>query len=225
MKSVTFLFILIFGTISCTGLPKLDPVNSSIIPEIHKRCSALFLNGRWEFIHSIEATMPNNKKSFIIGITVISPEIKRVESVIMTIEGLVLFDACYEQKVVINRGIPPFDSVDFARHLMDDIKLMFFKPDGQIIEAGMLSSGEYVCRHKSNDGHFVDIVTNNVCAWEIRRYTPSAALRKTIKASHCKTLPGSNGIRIPGRIELDDRGANGYSLTLELIGAKPLAKN
>ena len=169
--------------------------------------------------------MPNKKKSFIIGISIIYPKIKRVESVIMTIEGLVLFDAYYEQKLVINRGVPPFDSVDFAKGLMNDIKLMFFKPEGQIIEAGMLSSGEYVCRHRNIDGHFVDIVINNVCTWEIRRYTPSAALRKTIKAGHCKTLPGSNGICVPGRIELADRGINGYSLTLELIEAKPLAKN
>ena len=87
-----------------------------------------------------------------MGVTVISPEERKIESVIMTIEGFVFLDAYYDQKVVINRGIPPFDSIDFARGMMDDIKLIFFKPEGGLIESGMSDDGSYLCRYKNDYG-------------------------------------------------------------------------
>ena len=127
--------------VSCTGLPKIDPVNLSTIPEIHQRCSDVFLDGKWQLDHLIEFAMPGNKKSFVRGITVISYGREKNKSVIMTIEGFVFLDAYYDQKVIINRGIPPFDSIDFVRGMMDDIKLMFFKPETDPIESGISGDG------------------------------------------------------------------------------------
>ena len=226
MKSITFWLILLLGTVSCTGLPKIDPVNLSIIPEIHKKCSDVFPEGKWRFVHLIEFTMPGNKKSFVMGITVISPEERKIESVIMTIEGFVFLDAYYDQKIVINRGIPPFDSIDFARGMIDDIKLMFFKPEGNLIESGISGDGSHVCRYKTDDGSVVDVITNNGCDWKIRRYNHSGTLIKTVKADHCKKVPGSsNQICFPGRIELASRGINRYALAFELKEAKRLIKD
>ena len=226
MKSIIFLLILLLGTVSCIGLPKIDPVNLSIIPEIHKRCSDVFLEGKWRFVHLIEFTMPGNKKSFVMGITVISQEERKIESVIMTIEGFVFLDAYYDQKVVINRGIPPFDSVDFVRGMFDDIKLMFFKPEGSLLESGMFDDGSHVCRYKNVDGTVIDVITNNGCDWEIRQYNPGGTLIKTVKADHCKMLTGSsNQIGFPGRIELASFGINRYALAFELKEAKRLIKD
>ncbi|MEA3438315.1 MAG: hypothetical protein U9R43_17760 [Thermodesulfobacteriota bacterium] len=226
MKSITFLLILLLGTVSCTGLPKLDPVNPSIIPEIHKRCSDVFPEGKWRFVHLIEFTRPGNKKSFVIGITIISPEERKIESVIMTIEGFVFLDAYYDQKVVINRGIPPFDSIDFARGMMDDIKLMFFKPEGSLIESGISGDGSHVCRYKNNAGSVIDVITNSGCDWEIRQYNLSGTLIKSVKADHCKKMAGSSSqIGFPGIIKLASRGINRYALAFELKEAKRLIKN
>ncbi len=229
MKSITFWLILLLGSlgsVSCTGLPKLDPVNPSKIPEIYERCSDVFLEGKWQFIHLIEFTMPGNKKSFVMGITVISPKERKIESVIMTIEGFVFLDAYYDQKVVINRGIPPFDSIDFARGMMDDIKLIFFKPEGSLLESGMSSGGSHVCRYKNGDGSVIDVIANNGCDWKIRQYNPGGALTKTVKADQCKKVPGSpNKIGFPGKIELASHGINRYSLAFELKEAKRLIKD
>jgi len=226
MKSITFWLILLLGTVSCTGLPKLDPVNSSKIPDIHKRCSDVFLEGKWQFIHLIEFTMPGNKKSFVMGITVISPEERKIKSVIMTIEGFVLLDAYYDQKVVINRGIPPFDSIDFARSMMDDIKLMFFKPDAGLIESGMSGDGLHICRYKNATGSVIDVIIKSGCDWEIRKYNQGGNLIKTVKAGHCKKVLGSpNKIGFPSKIELASRGINRYALAFELKEAKRLIKN
>ena len=226
MKSITFLLILLLGTVSCTGLPKLDPVKPSTIPEIHKRCSDVFPQGKWRFIHLIEFTMQGNKKSFVMGITVISPEERKIESVIMTIEGFVFLDAYYDQKVVINRVLPPFDSIDFARGMMDDIKLMFFKPEGSLVESGISGDGSHVCRYKNDAGRVIDVITNSDCDWEIRQYNPDGTLIKTVKADHCKKVPGSpNKIGFPGRINLASRGINRYALAFELKEAKRLIKD
>ena len=226
MKSITFWLILSLGTVSCTGLPKIDPVNPSIIPEIHQRCSNVFVKGKWQFDHLIEFSMPGNKKSFVRGITVISPEEKKIKSVIMTIEGFVFLDAYYAQKVVINRGIPPFDSIDFVKGMMDDIKLMFFKPESSLIKSGMSGDGSYLCRYKNDTGSVIDVITNSGCNWEIRQHNPSGALIKTIKADQCKILPGSsNKIGFPGRIKLASRGIKRYALAFELKEAKRLIKN
>ena len=226
MKSITFWLILLLGTVSCTGLPKIDPVNPLTMPEIHKRCSDVFPEDKWRFVHLIEFTMPGNKKSFVIGITVISQEERKIESVIMTIEGFVFLDAYYDQKVVINRGIPPFDSIDFARGMMDDIKLMFFKPEGSLVESGMSGDGSYVCRYKNDAVGVIDVITNNGCDWEIRQYNQDGTLIKTVKADHCKKEPGSpNKIGFPGRIELASRGINRYALVFELKEAKRLIKD
>ncbi len=226
MKSITFLLILLLGTVACTGLPKLDPVNPSIIPEIHKKCSDVFLEGKWRFDHLIEFPMPGNKKSFVMGITVISPEERKIESVIMTIEGFVFLDAYYDQKVVINRGIPPFDSIDFVRGMMDDIKLMFFKPEGSLYESGSCGDGSHVCRYKNGDNSVIDVITKSGCDWEIRQYSPGGTLIKTVKADHCKRVPGSpDKIGFPGRIKLASFGINRYALAFELIEAKRLIKD
>jgi hypothetical protein len=226
MKSITFWLILLLGTVSCTGLPKLEPVNPSIIPEIHKRCSDVFLEGKWRFVHLVEFTLPGNKKSFVMGITVISPKERKIESVIMTIEGFVFLDAYYDQKLVINRGIPPFDSIEFATGMMDDIKLMFFKPEGSLIESGISSEGSHVCRFKNSDGSVIDVITKSGCNWEIRKYDPSGAQTKTVKADHCKKVSDSpNKIGFPGTIKLASRGVNRYALAFELQEATLLIKD
>ena len=226
MKSITFWLILLLGTVSCTSLPEIDPVNPSTIPEIHKRCYDVFPEGKWRFVHLIEFTMQGNKKSFVMGITVISPEERKIESVIMTIEGFVFLDAYYDQKVVINRGIPPFDSIDFVRGMMDDIKLMFFKPEGSLIQSGISGDGSHVCRYTNNAGRVIDVITNSGCNWEIRQYNPGGTLIKTVKADHCKKVPGSpNKIGFPGRIKLASRGINRYALAFELKEAKRLIKD
>jgi hypothetical protein len=221
MKGINLLLIILMLTSSCSNLPKLDPGKPSIISDIHKRCSAPFINGKWQLIHSIEATMPDGKKGFVVGITVISPQTGTIHCVVMTIEGLVVFDAQYRQKVIINRGIPPFDSTNFARDLINNIKLVFFKPDGQLIEFGRQNNGSYVCRYRNNNGTIVDVITNKDNTWIIRQYNNKFCLTHTVRACLPKKLSVSQKM-FPGRLELISHGTVGYSLVLELINAELL---
>jgi len=49
-------------------------------------------------------------------------------------------------KLKVNRALPPFDSEDFAKNMIEDIKLIFFTPEGKskikvILLTDQLSAG------------------------------------------------------------------------------------
>ena len=155
---------------SCASLPEMYPAGGPAASEIHAKCSAPFPQDKWQFVHYIEATLPGGKKGFVMGITVISPMTETIECVIMTLEGFVLFDAQYDQGLMINRAISPFDRIEFAKGLMEDIRLIFFKPDGPFVGSGILEDGSPVCRYKNFEGRVIDIITFPDNAWEIRKY-------------------------------------------------------
>ncbi|RLC20631.1 MAG: hypothetical protein DRI57_04360 [Deltaproteobacteria bacterium] len=219
LNLIHFLLLILLATMSCRTLPRLEPASPLPTPEIRRRCSIPFPDGRWQFVHSIETTMSGGKKGFVIGITDISPETETIRCVIMTIEGLVLFDAQYDQKIVIHRGISPFDSINFAKGLMNDIRLIFFRPDGQFIESGISDNGAYVCRYKNNDSRIIDVITNHDNTWEIRKYNKDFSLMRSVKAYPPGQESSLSQKMIPGKLELTAHGSQRYALILELIKA------
>lgn len=164
--------------------------------------------------------MPKGKKAVFIGVTALSPETGTIHCVIMTLEGLVLFDAQYNHKMVINRGIPPFDSVDFARGLLNDIKLIFFSPEGQLIQSGIAEDGSSICRYKTDSGKIVDVIGRNKNLWEIRQYNDNSDLSRSVRAYPDSKRAVKKQEAIPGRLVLTAYGSPGYSLILELIEAR-----
>ena len=114
MKSLCLLFFVGCILISCSALPKLQPSNRSARVELPPACQRLFPNGEWQFVHSIEAVMPGGHKGLVMGVTVISSRDRIAHCVLMTIEGLVVFDARYDQELVINRAVAPFDREGFG---------------------------------------------------------------------------------------------------------------
>jgi hypothetical protein len=158
-----------------------------------------------------------------MGITVISPMAQTIECVIMTLEGLVLFDTRYDQGLIIDRAIPPFDRIEFAKGLMEDIRLIFFKPDGQLIGAGILEDGSSICRYKNLEGETIDIVTFVDNAWEIRQYGRDLRLSRTVRASSQTKASDSSQRVIPRRLELKAHGLPGYELSMSLVSAFSLS--
>ncbi len=224
MKRICSLLIILMAMASCGRLPQIYPLNPSQVPELRDACDLPFPIGKWRFVHSVEATMLN-RKGVLMGVTVISPDENSVHCVMMTIEGFVLFDAQYDGNLVINRGVPPFDSESFAKGLMDDIRLTLFRPDGAFIGSGTLDSGTQVCRYQNADGGGTDVIPHPPdapdAAWEIRLYGGNAALKRKVTA--CPQPQSSeNQDTIPGKLEITAYGPLGYALTLELIQAESL---
>ena len=215
MKHIELLLIILLLTISCSGVPKL--VEN---PAAQMSCGLPFPKGNWQFVHSIEAAMPGGAAS-VIGITDISSGLETIHCIIMSIEGLVLFDGVYKGEVVINRGIRPFDSKEFAKGLMNDIRMVFFPPVGELTGTGILSNGSHVCRYMNDTTTIVDVIIDPNHNWEIRQYR-NGALNRSVKAYIKEKAIEGVQKAFPGRIELSANEEPGYALKLKLIRAEPL---
>jgi hypothetical protein len=177
-------------------------------------CS-IFPEGKWQFLHSIRAEMPGGMNFVMMGLTVTSSRFRTSRSVIMTLEGFVVFDGEYDQHLIVHRAIPPFDSPHFAGGLMDDIRLIFLEPDGPVIGFGESANGSVVCRHAAPDGSTVDIGLQRDGAWELRRYSPAQRLIRTVRV-----LPGArNNTGFPVTLELAACGDQTYKLIMTLVEA------
>ena len=220
MRGIYLFLVILVQIISCAAPPQISPIKQSGPSTGTQSCNAPFPRNKWDFVHSIEATMPGGKKAVFIGVTALSPKAGTIHCVIMTLEGLVLFDAQYNHKMVINRGIPPFDSVDFARGLLNDIKLIFFPPEGQLVQSGTAENGSWICRYKTNSGRTVDVIRRHNNLWEIRQYNDNSDLSRSVRAYPDSKRAVKKQENIPGRLVLTAYGSHGYSLILELIEAR-----
>jgi len=203
-------YILFFILLSCTHHADIQPFISSDVYEDNAICNIQFVSEKQRFVHVIEAELPNKANLSMIGISVISPETKKIQSVIMTIEGFVLFDAVYDHDLTINRGVPPFDSKAFAQGMIDDIRMIFFKPDGVFTQSGNFRDGSHACRYTEPDRSVTDLITTTYNNWEIRKYDKNLKLIRSVKAYSDKKM-------IPERLELTAYGDNPYALKLKLL--------
>lgn len=222
MKPLCLLLGLVGFIIACSPLPKVLPVDGSALPELYQECRRPFPEGKWQLLHSIEATLPGGAKGWVMGVTIISSPGRTAHCVIMTIEGLVVLDAQYDRQLVVNRGVPPFDTDDFAEGLIKDIQLIFFPPEGPLTQAGIFKNGSSVCRHQNPDGQIVDVIARNDKGWELRQYGKDLRLSRTVRAFFDKNGGDSAQLGIPARLELTAHGSPGYALTMDLLEAVPL---
>lgn len=225
MRIIYLLLMILFTMISCAGLPGPVPIERTLsLDADDNRCRIPFPDRAWQFVHSIRALMPGGQKAVMIGVTALFPETGIIECVMMTVEGLVLFDARYDGEITVHRAMPPFDSMDFARGLIDDIKLMFFPPDGPLIASGIAEDGAFVCRYRTGRDMTVDIVIHEDHVWEIRQYDQDSGLIRSLKTDSGGRGPAGRQNPVPGRLELTVLGPSEYMLTLDLIEVRAPGK-
>jgi hypothetical protein len=201
---------------SCSRLPVIKPVDQSVVPDTKGHCRQPFLDTPYRFIHSIEVSFPGGKTGTVIGIAVFDPVEKIIHSVIMTLEGFVLFDARYEKEVRVNRAVPPFNAEQFAGYMMEDVRLIFLAPDGKLLDSGVNEDGSTVCRYHGNKDPIIDVIVHKDGSWDIETYSSSHELLRKIKAVDVRN-------RIPGMVELRGFGFREYLLRLKLISAEAVS--
>lgn len=214
--------ILLVGA-SCSQSHRLAPLPSSIIPGDASRCAAPFVVENWQFIHSIEANLASGGSSSVIGVTNVYPERKVAHSVIMTLEGFVLFDATYDQEIHVDRKVPPFESEAFAEGLMKDITLIFFSPSGKLNGSSMSESGSITCRYETGNEMVEDVRVHLNNSWDIHQYIDKR-LKRSVSTGSDRRSGMKNDPFIPLELELTAYGKYGYSLHLRLIEAKRISR-
>jgi hypothetical protein len=216
MKRLSFL-IIIFFLFSCQTLPIINSPSSEIEDKSFN-CPYPFLKEKYRLVHTLEARMAGDIRSAIIGVTVVDPFTRKVSCAIITAEGMVLFEAeSSPEELKVKRALPPFDSADFAKNMIDDIKLIFLEPEGKIQTRGYLPDGETVCRYTEKNGDWIDVKQSKLEGAQIKCYSSSGALKRHIRFN--KTAKN-----VYQRIELRAYEIFDYSLTMNLIEAQQLKK-
>lgn len=214
MKGMPLLILTIF-LFSCQTLPL---INAPVSPAEEKAltCPSPFLKEKYRLVHSIETRLAGKTQSAIIGVTLADPSTRSVSCAIMTAEGMVLFEVESGHGVLkVNRALSPFDSADFAKNMIEDIKLIFFAPEGKIQKKGILPDGTTACRYQEEDGEWIDVINDKSEGTAIKRYSSIGILKRRIKFN--KTSGN-----IYQSIELQANEAFNYSLLMTLIEAQPV---
>lgn len=196
----------------CVGPPIIyTPENET--QAIQKACGDLFPATGRQLVHSLEASFGGRKKSVLVGVTDIYPRSGNIRSVIMTVEGLVLFEAEQNEVLVIHRAVAPFDSPAFAKGLMADIGLIFFNFPDDLTAAGRLEKGATICRYEVPEGQTIDTIIYSNGTWERKRYDKKKQLIRYVQLLSAPKPPDV----IPTELELSAFGQNRYHMKLTLV--------
>ena len=207
------LIIFIFFLSACHTLPVIT--KSSSPEKTFSACPNPFLKQKTTLIHAIEVHMSGGIKNAVIGVTEADPATRAISCAIMTAEGMVLFEAVeIDGSLDIRRALPPFDFANFARNMLEDVKLIFFEPRGKIEMIGFLPSGETACRWQSDNSDTVDVLKAGNGLTEVKRYSGGGKVKRHIKFS------GFAG-GFYQNIELRAQEIASYTLLMNLIEAWP----
>jgi hypothetical protein len=197
----------------CAHLPPIQPVNSAQQARVETNCRSAFLKGRWQLVHTIDASLPGGRQAVFTGVIVFSAQDGSIHCVLMTLEGFVLFEAVDNGRVSVKRAVGPFENDQFAKGVMDDLHFLFFEPAGGIITAGRFDDGHTGCRFRSVHKRTVDVIPLATGGWRIRQYDQTGRLLRTAVAEDVDAKG------VPHRLTLEAGGRHGYRLAMRLVEA------
>jgi hypothetical protein len=221
MKIAHLMLFLALVPAACAHLPEIRGMEGGSTTERIAACGAIFPQGKWQLVHAIEILPPVGSKQTVVGIVQLSSEQRTFHCVLMTIEGLVLFEADFDGKVKIERALPPLDKPGMAEGIVQDISLIFFAPEKPCIAGGLSKDGEWTCRYPCADRGDEDVVLRPGGLWEIRRYSKNHRLIRTISPMTSEDLHAGG---LPSHVVLKAYGLGGYELRMTLLEAVPLGK-
>ena len=196
---------------ACAGPRHIRP--GQVNPEL---CRLPFSSTGCRYIHGLDAELPGGARMTVMGVAVIDPEADTIQAAIMTLEGLVLFDAASKGgSLQVHRALPPFDVPQFAEGLMQDVRFIFMFPAREPKTTGRLDDGSSVCRYQDNFGVTVDVIIRSGQSWEVGQYSAKGKKLRGLKIGALK-----NGI--PGRLEFEALSPRPYALHMKLISAEPV---
>ena len=213
--SVSALALLLFAG-GCASLPPLKPLDAAMKSAVLSECRSPFLPVKYRLVHSLEALLPGGGTTTAIGVLVADPRNGNFRSVLITIEGWILFDIEGGATPIVHRAVPPFDPPAFARRMAEDIGLAFFAPGGEPILWGEGEKGFRGCRYARPGGGFVDVLKGEDGAREIRLYGTGQELLKRVKIPFLEK-PG-----LAEELEIRGESWPSYGLRLRLIEAEAI---
>jgi hypothetical protein len=216
MKWLVVGLLLLLG--ACTHLPIIEPMDAASVPYLEMGCRSHFPQGRWQLVHTISARFYGGRQAIFTGVVVLSTRDESIHCVLMSLEGMVLFEAEDDgQTTTVKRAFGPFDSQRFARGVMADIRFLFFKPQGTLITAGTIDDGSQACRYQGAGQTIVDLVESADGGWGMHQYDGHG------KMLRCVTADAVDLRGLAPRMVIDSgSGHHSYHLSMTLVEAVEL---
>jgi hypothetical protein len=140
-------------------------------------CERVFPHGAFEATHVVEASIPFSDDTSLIGVVAGEANHKQFRSLLLTQEGIVVFDAVRRGTVIeVVRALPPIDPEGFGRAMTDDVKQILFLPDGSDPEVGRTEQGTAVCRW-TNGAEQIEVQLTGPHEARIARYRQGSVVR------------------------------------------------
>ena len=214
MNAVARRFIALLLAVLAAGAcasPQARPLDPGAMPAAAARCRMPFLEMPHRLVHAMEADLPDGGRVAGIGVLLADPRKRIFRSILMTLEGWVLFDIEKGETLTVRRAVPPFDSPGFARRMEEDIALAFFPPIEAPSVIGRGEDGTLTCRFGGADRMGVDVLVRGDGVTEVLRYGDGGGLRKRA------VISSFNRDGLAERIELRSGAWPFYTLRLRLI--------
>lgn len=212
---VIFLLLAVTG---CAGLKPLTPLDPARKASVHLECRRPFLGGSYRLVHALETVMPNGSSGTAVGVLVADSRTRHFRTVMMTIEGFVLFDTEAGKTLTVHRAVPPFDAPAFAEGLAEDIRLAFFAPEGEPAAWGEGEEGARVCRYDRPDGGLVEVATQRDGTVLVRLYGAGQEFQKRVKMTPSQSPGLAETVEIRG-------GWPSYTLRLRLLESEAMGED
>jgi len=222
MKPLRLIVCLLPLWVACHPLPPAAPLSPT--PHVAAAdAEAPFLTSPWRLVHRIESRWPGGAKAYLLGVVTVEPERGRTACAVLTIEGLLLFQAIYDgQGLQVTRAVAPFDRPELAERMVADIRLVFLAPPSPPVAVGRDPAGRLTRRYQDAAG-LLDVVQEPVPhAFEIRRYDTGGSLIRRVQLTTCRPPGAAGQARVPCHISLEGLGRAAYHLEMDLVEAAPL---
>ena len=185
-------------------------------PDDLPACYAIFPAEPWKSVHKIEATFRGGGSFSLLGVTKGEPSERRLQSLLLTPEGFILFDAeLQDGEMAVRKAMAPFDSPAFAGGLMEDVSLLFLPPKVKPTGWERKTDGTMICNWESPDDSDTEIKGSMESGWRILRRDK---YREVIKEVVLKG-PFVNGLAT--HVELHALEPAPYRLRLTLVQPSP----
>ena len=213
MKWLVAAMLFVMG--ACTHLPVIQPMDTASLPAMESDCRSHFPQGRWQLVHTIGVRFYGGGQATFTGVVVLSTQDESIQCALMTLEGMVLFEAEDDGKTTtVKRAFGPFDNQRFAQGVMADIRFLFFKPEGVLIATGSIDDDTQACRYQGPGQTIIDLMELADGGWCMHQYDEHGKMLRRV------TADAVDSRRIAPRMAIDaGSGRHSYHLSMNLVEA------